>query len=443
MAATLDPSVNASGAEEMQTSSMIASLKFMQMLGDALAKSMGNDPNTIELFVGSRKAYPSDNPDHKLASKLQDGLTNPDSKASIRIFAIVDGKREEIFRQTQGVVVKDPNGLKENLGQLLNPTPEPKLQAEPSIIEPTIKTTDPKKVYMDLLQNAIVEIPEADRDLCSSYEQLSEFAEKYPERAADIDEVVRVEGKLFGLDEKSLAHVMANSPALSRQDLTQSNDPLLSVDRANNVNSLQHPQELFAARIDTLQTELVNIKQQLTQALGQMQLLTTHVTKMAADNPKVQEWATSARQAFEQKSEGLMERLKSSALTLASNAWEGVQKWAIESPKIDDSIDELIERGGVNAGGKPISLEDYGGQIQLGSFVFSNLGGNRTISSADTGVVLYSKGLLSDSAKPKDIAEICKVPEKAERYCKAYDKAQDQEQKQQQKQEPAKVSMKR
>ena len=62
------------------------------------------------------------------------------------------------------------------------------------------------------------------------------------------------------------------------------------------------------------------------------------------------------------------------------------------------------------------------------------MGGNRTISSADTGVVLYSKGLLSDNAKPKDIAEICKVPEKAERYCKAYDKAKDQEQNQQQKQ---------
>ncbi len=113
--ATLDPSAqqDAQGAQEAQNAGMLA---FVKLLAELLS-GLSNRPVNLDdltLMSGTRKVFPSDNPDLELTAKVQDAFTNPESKASIRIFLeYPDGRKEQIFRQVQGKIPPggDPLGL--------------------------------------------------------------------------------------------------------------------------------------------------------------------------------------------------------------------------------------------------------------------------------------------------------------------------------------------
>lgn len=98
-------------AQDAQNAAMVAFLKLIaNLIGQASAREVKLEDLT--LMSGTKKAWPSDNPDLELTAKIQDAFTNPESKASVRIFLeYADGTKEEIFRQTAGKVVKDPLGL--------------------------------------------------------------------------------------------------------------------------------------------------------------------------------------------------------------------------------------------------------------------------------------------------------------------------------------------
>jgi hypothetical protein len=98
-------------AQDAQNAAIAAFLKMIaSLIGQASAREVKLEDLT--LMSGTKKAWPSDNPDLELTAKIQDAFTNPDSKASVRIFLeYADGTKEEIFRQTAGKVVKDPLGL--------------------------------------------------------------------------------------------------------------------------------------------------------------------------------------------------------------------------------------------------------------------------------------------------------------------------------------------
>jgi hypothetical protein len=98
-------------AQDAQNAAMVAFLKMIaSIIGQASEREVKLDDLT--LMSGTKKAWPSDNPDLSLTAKIQEAFTNPESKASVRIFLeYADGTKEEIFRQTAGKVVRDPLGL--------------------------------------------------------------------------------------------------------------------------------------------------------------------------------------------------------------------------------------------------------------------------------------------------------------------------------------------
>jgi hypothetical protein len=98
-------------AQDAQNAAMVAFLKLIaSLIGQASEREVKLEDLT--LMSGTKKAWPSDNPDLELTAKIQDAFTNAESKASVRIFLeYADGTKEEIFRQTAGKVVKDPLGL--------------------------------------------------------------------------------------------------------------------------------------------------------------------------------------------------------------------------------------------------------------------------------------------------------------------------------------------
>ena len=345
----LDPhlSSGAQGAEQLHAASVEVSATSMQAIIEALAKALETDPNAIELKVGTRKAWPSSTESPELTAKALDALTNPDSKSSIRIYAEIDGTREEVFRQTKGVVISDDRNLKDNFSQAMEAL---KLE-QPAIDAPALE---------------------------------SPVMEQATTATMDAEPVETFSNSLTPPDFLMNRRVDEVAPEVTPEiPLTQEPtlDPaLLEVGDSRNVAGLREPQELFGERLESLQTELNSAKQQLNQVLGQVQALTQHVSKLTED-PRVQAWADKAQQTFSKKADGFMTRLKSSALNLASGAWERAQQWAIESPKIDAAIDSLIQRGGAD------------GKLELGGMAFSNVDGQRSISNAETGQTLYAGGL--------------------------------------------------
>ncbi|MGL5719510.1 MAG: hypothetical protein ACRCYP_01765, partial [Alphaproteobacteria bacterium] len=113
--ATADTRTGEQGAQELQNQGMIAEIEFVKLLAKTIGDLIGKDitENDVIVKVGTNNAWPSDEPNIDLLAKLKDGFSNPDSKASVRVFLEGDdGKRELLFQQTAGKVVSDPQGLK-------------------------------------------------------------------------------------------------------------------------------------------------------------------------------------------------------------------------------------------------------------------------------------------------------------------------------------------
>ena len=102
---------DAQGAQDLQAVSIAAFVKLLAQLISRLAdKEVKMDD--LVLMSGTKKVFPSDEPQYDLIAKLKDAVIDPSQKASFRVFLeYPDGKREEVCRQTAGKVVHDPLGL--------------------------------------------------------------------------------------------------------------------------------------------------------------------------------------------------------------------------------------------------------------------------------------------------------------------------------------------
>ena len=360
----LDPhlSSGAAGAEALQQSAVMGGAYTLQQLVEAMARALSVSTDQIKIMVGSRNAYPKTPESPELIAKALDALTNPDSKRAIKIIAQIDGQSEPVFWQTGGKVQVDQDGFKARFDQALKePTLEmptlqkPALEPPPLIQEPTMPTIEPE--------------PTA--------------APEWLKTAMD--------GALHP------------TPVLAVEPQVMSGPPTIEDPQATN---LMDPTEFFKQRVENLQQDLNSAKQQLDSVLGQVQTLTQHVAKLTED-PRVQEWANKANNVFMEKTQGLRTKLKTGAISLATNLYDRARQWAIDSPKIDAAIDSLIQRQGKD------------NKIELGGLTFSNQDGNRSISK--DGQPLYSGGFLSDKIATEDIKTVCRIPDRAEKFCKAFD----------------------
>jgi hypothetical protein len=102
---------DAQGAQDLQAASIVGFVKLLAQLISRLAdKEVKMDD--LVLMSGTKKVFPSDDPQYDLIAKLKDAVIDPSKKASFRVFLeYPDGKREEVCRQTAGKVVHDPLGL--------------------------------------------------------------------------------------------------------------------------------------------------------------------------------------------------------------------------------------------------------------------------------------------------------------------------------------------
>jgi hypothetical protein len=160
--ATLDPSAqqDAQGAQEAQNAGMLA---FVKLLAELLS-GLSNRPVNLDdltLMSGTRKVFPSDNPDLELTAKVQDAFTNPESKASIRIFLeYPDGRKEQIFRQVQGKIPPggDPLGLAPAMREMFAKQAADKFTAElrpKVVIEADSQTVTQKPTVFEALAKTV------------------------------------------------------------------------------------------------------------------------------------------------------------------------------------------------------------------------------------------------------------------------------------------------
>ena len=378
----LDPhlSSGAQGAEALQQTAMVSGAYSLQQLVEALAKALQVTTDQIKIMVGSRKAWPTKIESPELTAQATDALTNPDSKRSIRIIAEIDGKTEPVFWQVAGKVQVEQEGFKARLDQALK---EPALQQTP--ITQTQKT---------VLEQPPIEQKEV---TVQQIEQPAQTLEPKPHEAPEwLKTAMNPVAPVNEVPISSITPTDFQSPVMA-------GPPTIEDPQATN---LLDPQEFFKQRIESLQTDLNAAKQQLDSVLGQVQLLSQHVTKMTED-PRVQEWANKANNVFMEKTQGLRTKLKTGAISLATNLYDRARQWAIDSPKIDSAIDSLIQRQGKDS------------KIELGGLTFSNQDGNRSISK--DGQALYSGGFLSDKIATEDIKTVCRIPDRAEKFCKAFD----------------------
>jgi hypothetical protein len=100
-------------AQDAQNATILALMKLIaSIIGQASKRQIKLEDLT--LMSGTAQAWPSDNPDLELTTKIKDAFVNPESKASVRIFLeYADGTKEQIFRQVDGKIPQggDPFGL--------------------------------------------------------------------------------------------------------------------------------------------------------------------------------------------------------------------------------------------------------------------------------------------------------------------------------------------
>ena len=422
----LDPNLNsgAQGAEALQQAAMVSGAYSLQQIVEAIAKALQVTTDQIKIMVGSGKAYPRAIESPELTAKALDALTNPDSKRSIKIIAEIDGKSEPVFWQTGGKVQVEQDGFKSRFDQALK---EPTLQQapitqaqepvleQPQLLETPVKvqahglsledTVDPARIAEEQWDygGPEPELSSEEMDRRAAIQQsiqqesLPQTLEPKPHEAPEwLKTAMNPVAPVNEVPISSIAPIDFQSPVMA-------GPPTIEDPQATN---LLDPQEFFKQRIESLQTDLNAAKQQLDSVLGQVQLLSQHVTKMTED-PRVQEWANKANNVFMEKTQGLRTKLKTGAISLATNLYDRARQWAIDSPKIDSAIDSLIQRQGKDS------------KIELGGLTFSNQDGNRSISK--DGQPLYSGGFLSDKIATEDIKTVCRIPDRVEKFCKAFD----------------------
>ena len=381
----LDPNLNsgAQGAEALQQAAMVSGAYSLQQIVEAIAKALQVTTDQIKIMVGSRKAWPTKIESPELTEKALDALTNPDSKRSIKIIAEIDGKSEPVFWQTGGKVQVEQDGFKSRFDQALKePTLEmPTIEQPPTGIEQIV---EPLKMQSTSVPLDSIELGNTETKPLETPDWLTAALNPI----APVNEVPAPSVEPIKLE----SQVMAGPSTIEDPQAT----------------NLVDPTEFFKQRVENLQQDLNSAKQQLDSVLGQVQTLTQHVAKLTED-PRVQEWANKANNVFMEKTQGLRTKLKTGAISLATNLYDRARQWAIDSPKIDSAIDSLIERQGKD------------NKIELGGLTFSNKDGNHSISKADTGQALYSGGFLSDKIATEDIKTVCRIPDRAEKFCKAFD----------------------
>jgi hypothetical protein len=114
----------AQGVQQTQNESMIVSYAAINAVIKVIAEMMAKlnkqiQEDTITIRVGARNVWPVKDGqefDERLAKKLIDGLTNPEFKGAIKVYAEVDGEKMDLFRMSpQGVVLADVGNFRDEV----------------------------------------------------------------------------------------------------------------------------------------------------------------------------------------------------------------------------------------------------------------------------------------------------------------------------------------